>query len=103
MALGEEWKTAFRTRYGLFEWLVLPFGLTNAPSSFQRFINWVLRDFLDEFVSAYIDDIIIYSLGSLEDHRAKVKQVLQKLQDNGLYIDIDKCSFEATSINYLGY
>ncbi len=76
MALGEEWKTAFRTRYGLFEWLVLPFGLTNAPSSFQRFINWVLRDFLDEFVSAYIDDIIIYSLGSLEDHRAKVKQVL---------------------------
>ncbi len=57
MAKGEEWKTAFRTRYGLFEWLVMPFGLSGAPASFQRYINYLLREFLDDFVSAYIDDI----------------------------------------------
>ena len=51
--------TAFRTRYGLYEWLVTPFGLANAPSSFQRYINWAVRDFLDDFVSAYIDDVFI--------------------------------------------
>ena len=103
IAEGEEWKTAFRTRYGLFEWLVLPFGLTGAPASFQRFINWVLREYLDEFVSAYLDDIIIYSSGSLEDHREKVKKVLQKLQEYGLYLDINKCSFECKLIKFLGY
>ena len=65
IAQGDEWKTAFRTRYGLYEWLVTPFGLANAPSSFQKYINWVLRDFLDDFCSAYIDDILIYSSGSL--------------------------------------
>ena len=53
---GDEWKTAFRTRFGLYEWLVTPFGLANAPSTFQRFINWTLRDYLDEFASAYVDD-----------------------------------------------
>ena len=76
---GEEWKTAFRTRYGLFEWNVTPFGLTGAPATFQRFINRTLREFLDDFVSAYIDDIIIYSSGSRIDHRRKVAKVLQKL------------------------
>ncbi len=78
MAKGEEWKTAFRTRYGLFEWLVMPFGLSGAPASFQRYINYLLREFLDDFVSAYIDDIIIYTAGSLEEHRAKVRQVLPR-------------------------
>src|ERR1700742_367100 len=80
---GDEWKTAFRTRYGLFEWLVTPFGLTGAPATFQRYINRTLQDYLDEFCSAYIDDILIYSDGSLKDHRQKVKQVLQRLQDAG--------------------
>ncbi|KAJ6437064.1 hypothetical protein O9K51_10361 [Purpureocillium lavendulum] len=100
---GDEWKTAFRTRYGLYEWLVTPFGLTGAPATFQRYINHTLREFLDEFCSAYIDDILIYSSGSLADHRKKVKQVLARLRDAGLQIDIDKCEFEATSVKYLGF
>ena len=100
---GDEWKTAFRTRYGLYEWLVTPFGLTGAPATFQRYINHTLREFLDEFCSAYIDDILIYSNGSLADHRKKVKQVLARLRDAGLQIDIDKCEFEATSVKYLGF
>ena len=76
---GDEWKTAFRTRYGLFEYLVTPFGLTGAPATFQRYINSTLQEYLDEFVSAYIDDILIYSDGSLTDHRKKVRKVMKKL------------------------
>ena len=103
IAEGEEWKTAFRTRYGLFEWLVMPFGLTGSPATFQRYINWVLRDYLDEFCSAYIDDILIYSSGSLSDHREKVKKVLQRLQEANLQLDIAKCEFETKTVRYLGF
>lgn len=103
LAKGEEWKTAFRTRYGLFEWRVVPFGLTGAPAAFQRYINSVLQDYLDDFVSAYVDDILIYSSGSLQDHRQKVGRVLQRLMDAGLQIDIDKCEFETKRVKYLGY
>ena len=59
MKKGEEWKTAFRTRYGLYEWMVTPFELAGSPACFQRFINWVLRDLLDDYVVAYVDDILI--------------------------------------------
>ena len=100
---GDEWKTAFRTRYGLFEWLVTPFGLTGAPATFQRYINRTLQEYLDEFCSAYIDDVLIYSSGSLSDHREKVRKVLQRLQEAGLQIDIDKCDFEVKSVKYLGF
>ena len=103
IAEGDEWKTAFRTRYGLYEWLVTPFGLTGAPATFQRYINHTLREYLDNFASAYIDDILIYSDGSLDDHRQKVKLVLQKLQEAGLQLDIDKCKFECQSVKYLGF
>jgi hypothetical protein len=100
---GDEWKTAFRTRFGSYEWLVTPFGMANAPSTFQRYINWTLREFLDDFASAYIDDILIYSSGSLQDHRNKVKQVLDVLQKAGLYLDIQKCEFEVQKTKYLGF
>jgi hypothetical protein len=76
IAEGDEWKTAFRTRYGLFKWLVTPFGLANAPSTFQKYINYTLRDYLDEFCSAYVDDILIYSSGSKEQHQKHVYKVL---------------------------
>ena len=60
----DEWKTAFRTRYGLYEWIVTPFSLANILSTFQKYVNWALRDYLDEFYSAYIDNILIYLSGN---------------------------------------
>jgi hypothetical protein len=101
MAEGEEWKTAFRTRYGLFESLVMPFGLTNAPADFQRFINDVLAPFLDRFVTAYLDDILIYS-DTLEEHRVHVRQVLEKLSAAGLHLKPEKCEFHRREVKYLG-
>jgi hypothetical protein len=101
IADGQEWLTAFNTRYGLFETLVMPFGLSNAPATFQARINEVLRPFLDIFCTAYIDDILIYS-DTLQDHRQHVKTVLQALKDAGLHCDIKKCEFEVTEVTYLG-
>ena len=75
---GEEWKTAFRTRYGNYEWTVMPFGLTNAPASFQRLINAALKGYLDVFCTAYLDDIIIFS-ESEKEHTEHVRKVLQRL------------------------
>ncbi|EAA65145.1 hypothetical protein AN0003.2 [Aspergillus nidulans FGSC A4] len=69
IAKGQEWMTAFCTRYGLFEWLVTPFGLANVPSTFQKYINWTLREYLDEFCSAYIDDVLVYTNRDLRQHR----------------------------------
>ena len=65
----DEWMTTFKTRYGFFEWLVIPFGLTNAFNIFQRYINWAFRNFLNEFWSAYVDDILIYIDGSRTEHQ----------------------------------
>ena len=101
MAAGEEWKTAFRTRYGLFEYNVMPFGLTNAPASFQHYINDVLREFLDVFCTAYMDDVLIFS-NSVTEHEQHIKKVLAALQKAGLQIDIDKCEFHVTETLYLG-
>ena len=66
---GDEWKTAFRTRYGHFEYRVMPFGLANAPATFQGYINYILRDYLDVFCIAYLDDILIYSSDPAEHTR----------------------------------
>lgn len=98
---GDEWKAAFTCRYGLFEPLVLPFGLCNGPASFQAYINHALRGLLDNFCTAYMDDILIYS-ENLIDHQKHVRAVLQRLRDHGLQVDVSKCSFETTSVTYLG-
>lgn len=101
IAEGHEWKTAFITRFGLFESLVMPFGLCNAPASFQHYINHTLFDLLDKYCTAYLDDVLIYS-ESRKDHRKHVREVVQRLQDAGLQIDINKCEFETKRTKYLG-
>jgi hypothetical protein len=101
IAEGHEWKTAFITRFGLFETLVMPFGLCNAPAEFQHYINHILFDLLDKFCTAYLDDVLIYSL-TKKEHREHVRQVIARLRDAGLQIDINKCEFETTRTKYLG-
>ena len=80
----------------------MPFGLTNAPATFQNFINDVLRPFLDLFVTAYLDDILIFS-ENLKDHKRHVREVLGGLQKNGLHLAAEKCEFHRTSVKYLGF
>ncbi|KAI3365369.1 hypothetical protein L3Q82_010455 [Scortum barcoo] len=99
---GDEWKTAFNTPLGHFEYLVMPFGLTNAPAVFQALINDVLRDFLNRFVFVYLGDILIYSR-NLPDHQLHVRQVLQRLLENRLFVKKEKCEFHASQVDFLGF
>ena len=101
IAEGHEWKTAFITRFGLYESLVMPFDLCNAPAAFQHYINHTLRDLLDDICTAYLDDILVYSANKKE-HREHVRTVVTRLRDAGLQIDINKCEFETTRTKYLG-
>ncbi len=98
---GDEWKTAFNTPTGHFEYRVLPFGLTNAPAVFQALINDVLRDMVNRFVFVYLDDILISP--SLQVHTQHVRQVLQRLLENQLYAKAEKCVFHAKSVSFLGH
>jgi len=82
---GDEWKTAFRTRYGLYEFLVMPFGLTNAPATFQDMIHHIFRDMIDLGLITYIDDLLIYAL-TIEEHNKIVCEVLKRLQANKLAV-----------------
>jgi len=91
IAKGDEHKTAFRTRYGHFEYLVMPFGLTGAPGSFQSYINDILRTYLDIFCVVYLDDILIYS-DTPEEHVQHVCLILKALQEHGLYIKLENAS-----------
>ena len=101
MREGHEWLTAFNSRYGQFEYLVMPFGLCNAPGTFQGYINESLREYLDVFCTAYLDDVLIYS-SKEEDHASHVLQVLRRLHARGLQVNIDKCEFNTTRVKYLG-
>ncbi|CDQ69015.1 unnamed protein product, partial [Oncorhynchus mykiss] len=98
---GDEWKTAFNTPLGHFEYRVLPFGLANAPAVFQALVNDVLRDMLNIFVFVYLDDILIFS-PSLQIHVQHVRRVLQRLLENCLFVKAEKCTFHASSVTFLG-
>lgn len=95
-------KTAFRTRYGQFEYLVTPFGLTGAPGCFQTLMNNILRPYLDDFVLVYLDDILIYSKTAGE-HVNHLRTILQILRDHELYGKLSKCEFLKQEIEYLGH
>ncbi|MBW0465415.1 hypothetical protein O181_005130 [Austropuccinia psidii MF-1] len=99
---GEEHLTAFRTKYGSYEYLVMPFGLTNATASFQNHVNDIFSDLLDIFVVVYLDDLMVFS-SSEEEHVKHVASVLQRLRDKNLLSKDSKCVFHSSSVEYLGY
>jgi hypothetical protein len=98
----DEWKTAFKMHYGSYEWLVMPEGLTNAPATFQHFVNSIFADMLDICVIIYLDDILIYSQ-DLTSYKNHVQEVLRHLHKHWLYAKHEKCEFHSTSMEYLGY
>ena len=100
---GDQWKAAFKTNRGLFEPMVMFFGLTNAPATFQSMMNFIFHELINEgYVTIYMDDILIHTLNDLALHRRVVNDVLQILADNDLYLKPPKCQFEATEVEYLG-
>ncbi|CEL54852.1 hypothetical protein RSOLAG1IB_11797 [Rhizoctonia solani AG-1 IB] len=98
---GDKWKTAFRTKYGLFETLVMPFRLSGAPGAFQAMMNEVLQDLLDVSVIIYLDNILIFS-SNAKEHKSHVKEVLRRLMEMQLFCKGSKCEFHQTTVEYLG-
>ena len=101
MAVESKDATTFASRFGAYRWKVMPFGLTGGPASWQRFINNILWEYFNNFCTAYLDDILIYST-SMKKHQQHVQKVLTKLQEAGIPANVDKCEFHVTETKYLG-
>ena len=99
---GDKWKMAFKTRYGTFEYLVMPFGLTNAPATFQKYVNWVLREELDQEGVAYVDNILVTGHDQVT-YCEKVQKILIKLLRAKLRAKLAKCQFKVPRVEFLGY
>ena len=95
-------KTAFRTRYGHFEFTVMPFGLTNAPEAFMDLVHRIFQPYLDQFVVVFVDGILIYSQSEWE-HEYHLRIVLQLLRDHQLYAKFSKCKFWLTEVRFMGH
>jgi hypothetical protein len=92
----------FRTRYGHYKYIVMPFGLCNAPATFQAYINEMMRGILDKYCVVYLDDILIYSQTE-EEHEWHVNEVLSRLSRANLYAKLSKCSFHQKEVHFLGF
>jgi hypothetical protein len=99
---GDEYKTAFRTRYRQFEYRVMPFSLTNAPATFQSYIDDCLQPYINDFAVCFLDGILIYSTNE-KDHEERVRQALQRLMEFGLYCQAEKCQFGFSEVGFLGF
>jgi hypothetical protein len=95
-------KTAFRTRYGHYEFTVVPFGLSNVPVVFMCLMNGIFREYLVKFVIVFLDDMLIYYKLE-EEHEQHLRMVLQVLREHQLYAKLSKCSFYHKQIHYLGH
>ena len=98
----DEWKTTFSTKLGTYEYLVMPFGLCNAPAVFQRWINEVLMEYIDICCIVYRDDVLIYSK-TLQQHREDVSNILEAIQKSGMKVKPSKCEFHQKEREYLGF
>ncbi|GBG59358.1 hypothetical protein CBR_g38386 [Chara braunii] len=102
VAAADQPKTAFRSRFGYYEFTVMPFGLTNAPATFQRAMNDIFRDILEQYVLVYLDDILVYSR-TLEEHLRHLRGVLDRLRRHGFYAKLSKCRFAQHKVDFLGH
>ena len=98
---GDRHKTAFVTPWGLHQWVRIPFGLTNAPATFQRYMEETVGDFRDRFAIPYLDDVIVYST-SFDEHLSHLRSMLQRIRERGLKLNINKCKFFKSSVKFIG-